>query len=68
MSDVAYCVKCKKKQSIVNPKQEPTPKGAIRVYGTCGKCGTKVTTFKSGKKKSGGKSRSRKSRKTRSRK
>jgi hypothetical protein len=43
----AYCVKCKAKRDVKNPKQVTLKNGRPAVQGTCSKCGTKV--FKIGK-------------------
>ncbi len=44
---VAYCMKCKKKVEIRNPKQITTNNGRLAVRGVCSVCGTKV--FRIGK-------------------
>jgi len=38
----AYCVKCRKKVEIKNPKQKRNKRGMKVAQGTCPKCGTKV--------------------------
>ena len=43
----AYCVKCKKKTEIKNPKQVTLKNKRPAIQGTCPKCGTKV--FRIGK-------------------
>jgi len=43
----AYCVKCKKKVEIRNPKQVTLKNKRPAVSGTCPSCGTKV--FRIGK-------------------
>ena len=43
----AYCVKCKKKQEMKNPKAVKLKNGKDAVTGICPKCGTKM--FKIGK-------------------
>ena len=44
---VAYCMKCKKKVEIKNPKQITTNNSRLAVRGVCSVCGTKV--FRIGK-------------------
>ena len=39
----AYCVKCKEKREIKEPKQIEMKNGKPAVQGTCPVCGTKVT-------------------------
>ncbi len=36
----AYCVKCKAKKQMTDPKQEKTKKGGDIVKGKCPDCGT----------------------------
>ena len=43
----AYCVKCRKKVDVKDPKQVKLKNGRDAVQGTCPKCGTKV--FRIGK-------------------
>ena len=43
----AYCMKCKKKVEIKNPKQITLKNGRPAVQGVCSVCGTKV--FRIGK-------------------
>jgi len=43
----AYCVKCKKKVSVKDPKQIKMKNGRPATQGTCPSCGTKV--FRIGK-------------------
>ncbi|HET7337407.1 MAG: DUF5679 domain-containing protein [Nitrosopumilaceae archaeon] len=43
----AYCVKCRKKVDISNPKEVKLKNGRPAVKGTCPKCGTNV--FRIGK-------------------
>lgn len=51
----AYCVKCKVKgRPIQNPKKGTAKNGRAMVQGSCGTCGTKLTSFISDKKKKGG--------------
>ena len=38
----AYCVKCKKKREMKNPKQVKLKNGRPAVSGTCPVCGTKM--------------------------
>jgi RNase P subunit RPR2 len=38
----AYCVKCKAKTEIKNPKEIIMKNGRPAITGTCSKCGTKV--------------------------
>ena len=42
----AYCVKCKAKVEIKNPKDVTMKNGRPAVNGTCSKCGTKVFRIK----------------------
>lgn len=41
-----YCVKCKEKIEIKNPKKTQTAKGKDMLKGSCPACGTTVCTFK----------------------
>lgn len=41
-----YCVKCKAKRAMKNPKPETLKNGSKAVRGTCGVCGTSI--FKMG--------------------
>ncbi|MEK6831017.1 MAG: DUF5679 domain-containing protein [Nanoarchaeota archaeon] len=41
-----YCVKCKAKREIKDPKKTKTSKGKDMIKGKCPKCGTTVCTFK----------------------
>ncbi|MBL7100654.1 MAG: hypothetical protein ISS23_01725 [Nanoarchaeota archaeon] len=43
-----YCMKCKKKQVMKDPKNTPLKNGRDAVSGTCAVCGTKL--FKIGTK------------------
>jgi RNase P subunit RPR2 len=43
----AFCVKCKAKREIKNPKQVTLKNGRPAVQGTCPVCGTKI--FRIGK-------------------
>ena len=42
----AYCVKCKAKVEIKNPKDVTMKNGRPAVNGTCSECGTKVFKIK----------------------
>lgn len=42
----AYCVKCKDKVEIKDPKDITMKNGRPAVNGTCSKCGTKVFKIK----------------------
>jgi hypothetical protein len=42
MSTTGYCVKCKAKVEIQNPKESKTKKGTKIAKGKCGTCGTTV--------------------------
>jgi len=39
----AYCVKCRAKKEIQNPKKVTLKNGRPAVQGTCPTCGTKLT-------------------------
>ena len=41
----AYCVKCKAKRDLVNPKEKKTKNNRLMIQGTCEKCGTKAQIF-----------------------
>ncbi len=41
----AYCVKCKKKVEVKNPKKKKTKRGTWMTQGVCPYCGTKVSVF-----------------------
>jgi len=41
-----YCVKCKGKCEIKDPKKTKTSKGKDMIKGKCPKCSTTVCTFK----------------------
>ncbi|MHB8277087.1 MAG: DUF5679 domain-containing protein [Candidatus Humimicrobiaceae bacterium] len=43
----AYCVKCKKKTEIKDPKEVTMKNGRQAITGTCSVCGTKVFRIKS---------------------
>jgi len=38
----AYCMKCRKKVEVKNPKQVTLKNNSLAVQGTCPVCGTKV--------------------------
>ncbi|BBL45187.1 hypothetical protein MJ1_0006 [Nanobdella aerobiophila] len=42
---MAYCVKCKKKVEVNNPKEVKLENGRPAIKGTCPVCGTTVFTF-----------------------
>jgi pimeloyl-ACP methyl ester carboxylesterase len=44
----AYCVKCRQKRAIQNPRKIVTRKGRSAIEGTCPVCGTKLFRFVSG--------------------
>jgi hypothetical protein len=46
----AYCVKCKKKTEMKNPKEVTMKNGRHAMKGTCAVCGTTVQSFLSEKK------------------
>ena len=39
---VGYCVKCKAKRDMENPKQITMKNGRLATEGTCGTCGTRM--------------------------
>jgi hypothetical protein len=41
----AYCVKCKAKRPMTNPKEVVLKNGRPAIKGTCSVCGTNVTRF-----------------------
>ena len=41
----AYCVKCKAKREMKDPKPSKTDAGRHMMRGTCTKCGTKMVKF-----------------------
>ena len=41
----AYCMRCKKKVEIKDPKEVTTKNNRKALKGTCPKCGTKVMAF-----------------------
>ncbi len=43
----AYCVKCKSKVEVKDPKEVVMKNGRAAINGTCSKCGTKVFKIKS---------------------
>tara|TARA_Y200000002_G_scaffold77926_1_gene61368 strand:- start:1559 stop:1768 length:210 start_codon:yes stop_codon:yes gene_type:complete len=42
---IGYCVKCRNKTEMLNPKRKTLKKGRQAMQGTCPKCGTKMTVF-----------------------
>lgn len=42
---VAYCVKCRRKQTMVNPVHKVAKNGTPMVQGRCPKCDTTMTRF-----------------------
>ena len=42
MATIGYCVKCKEKVQIKDPKESKTTKGTKIAKGKCPKCGTTV--------------------------
>lgn len=50
MEVLAYCVKCRKTQTVANATVKETANGRRLAQGTCPVCGTKVTRFVSSKK------------------
>ena len=46
----AYCVKCKKKTEMKDPKEVTMKNGRHAMKGTCSVCGTTVQSFLSEKK------------------
>jgi hypothetical protein len=46
----AYCVKCREKREIKNPKSVTMKNGRNAIEGTCGVCGTKLFRMVSNKK------------------
>ncbi len=47
----AYCVKCREKVEVKDPKDVTMKNGRPAITGTCIKCGTKVFSIKSTKNK-----------------
>ena len=45
----AYCMKCKKKQIMKNPKKNTLSKGRNAMKGVCPKCNTNMMLFVSNK-------------------
>lgn len=45
MADKAYCVKCKEKVKIKNPKETTTKNNRDMLKGECPNCGTTVNRF-----------------------
>ena len=50
METQAYCVKCRKTQTVRDATVKETANGRRMAQGTCPVCGTKVTRFLSSKK------------------
>jgi hypothetical protein len=50
METQAYCVKCRKTQTVENATVKEAANGRRMAQGTCPVCGTKVTRFLSSKK------------------
>jgi RNase P subunit RPR2 len=50
METQAYCVKCRKTQTVKNATVKEAANGRRMAQGTCPECGTKVTRFLSSKK------------------
>jgi len=50
LDEIAYCVKCRKTQTVGNATIKETANGRKMAQGTCPVCGTKVTRFLSSKK------------------
>ena len=46
----AYCVKCKEKRQMVNPKISRTSRGGYIAKGKCPVCGTKMAVIMSKEK------------------
>jgi RNase P subunit RPR2 len=42
VAETAYCVKCRAKREMKNPKEVKLKNGRKALSGTCTKCGTKV--------------------------
>lgn len=42
---MAYCVKCKAKREMKDPKEETAANGRKMMKGTCAVCGTKMNLF-----------------------
>ena len=43
--ETAYCVKCRQKRTVKNPKTVTTKNGRKALSGTCAVCGTKMMKF-----------------------
>ena len=43
--ETAYCVKCREKRTMKNPKQITTKNGRKALQGFCSVCGTKMMKF-----------------------
>jgi len=48
---IAYCVKCKAKGEMKEPKESVASNGRAMMQGQCVKCGTKMTKFIAAAKK-----------------
>jgi hypothetical protein len=46
---LGFCVRCKSKQTITQPKEKTTSNGRKMMTGACQKCNTKINVFVSGK-------------------
>jgi Domain of unknown function (DUF5679) len=51
MSDLYYCVKCKKKTEMKDPQKVTTKNGKSALRGPCSVCGTTVYTILAAEKK-----------------
>ncbi len=51
MSDLYYCVKCKKKTEMKDPQKVTTKNGKSALKGPCSVCGTTVYTILAAEKK-----------------
>lgn len=45
-----YCVKCRTKRPMEDPREFANKKNGIQLQATCGTCGMRINTFKSKKK------------------
>ena len=50
---VGYCVKCKAKRDMENPKQITMKNGRLATEGTCGTCGTRMFKIGGGSSSAG---------------
>lgn len=46
---LGFCVRCKSKQTISQPKEKTTSNGRKMITGACLKCATKINVFVSSK-------------------